>query len=175
MKTFMDNAGRSWVIQINVFAVKRLRGLLKVDLYSLIDGQFEGLGKLMSDPIQLVDVVYVLCKDEADKLGVSDEDFGRSMAGDAIESAANAFLEEFTDFFPDPRVRAGIRKVIEKSRAVTEVIGRHAMETIDRMSLEMLAAPAIAKIDAEARKLNGSSGKSLERSESTLTPLRSVS
>jgi hypothetical protein len=33
MRTFNDNAGRTWTIAINVAAIKRVRGLLNVDLY----------------------------------------------------------------------------------------------------------------------------------------------
>lgn len=147
MKVFTDNAGRAWTIAVHVAAVKRVRGLLGLDLYSLVDDRFEGLGKLLSDPVGLVDVLYVLCKDEADRLGVTDEDFGRAMAGDAIEHASSAFLEEFTDFFPDPRVRAGVRKVIEAGRATQAAILR-------------LAEGRIAEIDPEAvaRALIDSSG-----------------
>lgn len=149
MKTFRDNAGRPWTVVINVYAVKRVRGLLGLDLYSLVDDRFQGLGKLLADPVALVDVLYVLCKDEADKLGVSDEDFGRGMGGDAIEHASTAFLEELTDFFPEPRVRAGIRRVIEAGRKMRDSLLTH-----------MEGSLAAIDPDAEARRLIGSSGSS---------------
>ncbi len=66
MKTFTDNAGRTWTVSINVAAIKRVRGLLDVDLYKLVDDGFQPLSKLVSDPVQLADVLYCLCKDEAD-------------------------------------------------------------------------------------------------------------
>lgn len=149
MRVFKDNAGRAWTIAIHVAAVKRVRGLLGLDLYSLVDDRFQGLGKLLADPVALVDVLYVLCKDEADRLGVADEDFGRAMAGDAIEHASTAFLEELTDFFPDPRVRAGMRKVIEAGRKVRESLMTHLETGLDRIDP-----------DAEARRLIGSYGNS---------------
>ena len=70
MRVFKDNAGRSWTIAIHVAAVKRVRGLLSLDLYSLLDERFAGLAKLLADPVDFVDVLYVLCKDDADRLGI---------------------------------------------------------------------------------------------------------
>ena len=70
MQSFKDNAGRVWVVQIHVSAVKRVRAIVGLDLYSLVDDRFQGLAKLLSDPVSLVDVLYVLCKDEADRAGM---------------------------------------------------------------------------------------------------------
>jgi len=156
MHCFKDTAGRTWTISIHVSAVKRCRAMLGVDLYGLIDAKFQGLGKLLSDPCGLVDVLYVLCKDEADKLGVSDEDFGRGLGGDSLELATTAFLEELTDFFPDPRVRAGLARVMKASRELGSRMMDLAMTRLDSLDIE-----------AEARKLTGSSGNSRESSEST--------
>ena len=80
-------------------------------LYQVVDDGLQALGKLVSDPVRLADVLYCLVKDEADARQVSDEDFGRALAGDAITAAAEAFVEELIDFFPDARVRAGLRQV----------------------------------------------------------------
>jgi hypothetical protein len=158
MKTFSDNAGRTWVISINVSTIKRVRGLLDgFDLLSLVNDKFDGLGKLLSDPVKLVDVIYVICKDEADKLNITDEEFGRSMAGDAIEHATNAFMAELTDFFPDPRTRTGIRKVIETSQKVRDRLMDRMMENMENLDVNSVVS-----------RLNGLSGNSRESSESTL-------
>jgi len=163
MKTFTDNAGRTWTVAINVAAVKRVRGLLGVNLYGLIDDKFAGLAKLLADPCDLVDVLYVLCKDEADAKGVTDVDFGRAMAGDAIDHATDAFLAEFTDFFPDPRVRAGLSTVIAKGRIVR-----------DRMMDRMTATLETIDPAAVAETLIGSSGNAPASSGSTRGRSRSA-
>jgi hypothetical protein len=164
MHIFKDNAGRSWTIAINVYAVKHVKALIGVDLYGLIDKEFQSLDRLLSDPVTLVDVIYCLCKDDADRLGISDQEFGRGIGGDSLERATDAFLEELTDFFPDPRMRAGLKKVIEKGRAVRTIVLDRAMEQLDEIDVE-----------SEARKLIDSSGRSPESSESTPARLRSVS
>ncbi len=76
--------------------IKRVQGLLRLNLYKLLDDNFKGLGELLGDPIQLIDVLYCRCKDEADAKKVSDEDFGRALGEDAITLA---FLEKIMTFF----------------------------------------------------------------------------
>lgn len=163
MKIFKDNAGRTWTISITVYAIKRVRAILSIDLYGLVDEKFEGLSRLMEDPVNLVDVLYVLCQDQCEKTNVSDEDFGRGMAGDVIARASEAFLEELTDFFPDPRVRAGLKKVLEASEKVRSLM-------LDQMVEEFGSLDATAV----AETLMNSSGNSPALSELTRDHSRSA-
>ena len=113
MKTFNDNAGRTWTLAINVDAVRRVRSIVNVDLLEAVEGKL--IEKLVGDPILLCDVIYVICKPEADQRSITDEDFGRSMAGDAIDNATTSLLEELVDFFPKSR-RALLTKALGKFR-----------------------------------------------------------
>lgn len=125
MRQFKDNAGRTWTVDINVATLKRVRGLTGVDLMQVIEGTL--IEKLIRDPVLLCDVVYAVCKPEADAAKVSDEEFGKAMAGDAIEAATGALLDELISFCPSPRDRANLgrvlqatNRVMEKARDVTE-------------------------------------------------------
>lgn len=111
MKTFIDNAGRTWTVAINVDAIKRVRALLEINLLEVVEGNL--VEKLLRDPVLLCDVVYAVCKPEADARSVSDEEFGRSMAGDAIEHATKALLEDLVLFSPSPRDRANLQRVLQ--------------------------------------------------------------
>jgi hypothetical protein len=162
MKPFKDTEGREWLVSINVNAIKRVRGLLNIDLYKLLDDGYKGLSDLLSSPIELVDVLYVLCQEKAEERGITDEQFGRAMAGDALQHAADAFLEELTDFFPDPRVRAGLKKVIEAGKRVRDKLMDHAEALLDDVNPE-----------AEAEKLIASSTYVPASSESIPVPSRS--
>ena len=113
MKTFSDNAGRTWTLAVNVDAVRRVRSIVNVDLLEAVEGKL--IEKLVGDPILLCDVIYVICKPEADQRSITDEDFGRSMAGDAIDQATTSLLEELVDFFPKSR-RALLTKALGKFR-----------------------------------------------------------
>ena len=149
MRTFKDNAGRTWQIAMNVTAAKRVRSMLGVDLLAL-GGDAEKpedhlFTRLYSDPCFLVDVLYVVCKTEADANGVTDEQFGEAMAGDAIDQATRALLEEIVDFSPSPRDRARARRVLDKA---TEMIDR-AQDVLDaRTTDEKLEAEMASAIEA---------------------------
>lgn len=155
MHTFNDNLGRTWTVSINVTAIKRVQGLLNVNLYKLIDNGFKKLAELMHDIIQLVDVIYCLCKDEADTRQVSAEDFGRAMAGDAIHHATDAFLQELIDFFPDPRARRNLHRLVAESQKVRDRLLGHAetvLETfdVDREADRLLHSYGIAPVSSDS-------------------------
>jgi hypothetical protein len=164
MRSFTDTKGRIWPIVINVAAVKRCRGLVGVDLYGLVENQFRPLADLLADPVKLVDVLYVLCMAEAESRGISDEQFGEGFAGDVLEAAADAFLEELTDFFQNPRVRAGLRKITTAARTVR-----------DRLMDQMEAAMETIDAESAAAALIASSGSSPASSASTPAPSPSAS
>ena len=120
MRQFKDNAGRTWTVDINVATLKRVRGLTGVDLMQVIEGTL--IEKLIRDPVLLCDVVYAVCKPEADAAipRVSDEEFGKSMAGDAIEAATQAVLDELISFCPSPRDRANLGRVLQATNRVLD-------------------------------------------------------
>lgn len=98
---FTDEAGRQWLVPVNVASVKRCRELTDVDLLSIVDDKQGSLmAKLSTDPILLCNVLYALCKEQADNVGVTDEQFGAGLAGDALDSATRALLESLVAFFP---------------------------------------------------------------------------
>ena len=162
MHSFVDNSRRTWEVAINVTAVKLIRGLLGIDLYALVDDGFKSLSKLVSDPVTLADVLYCLCKDQADRQSITDEDFGRALSGDVITQAADAFVEELIDFFPDARARASLRKAIEAGKTVRDKLLSHAEKILDSIDPE-----------TEAKKWISSSGTWPE--SSVVTPDHSAS
>jgi len=156
MKTFNDNAGRTWTVTVNVDAIKRVKSLLSVNLMEAVEGKL--LERLVSDPVLLCDVIYAVCKPEADAKAVSDEDFGRSMAGDAIDLATTALLEELCDFFPQGRRRL-LHKALEKLRklesmALAAAEGRLDSPELERQMQDALLAPS----KVEGNGIGGSSG-----------------
>lgn len=116
MASFKDNKGGEWPVVLTISDVKRVRDRLDVDLLALGDPDAapdkQLIARLMSDPVLLCDVIYCVCQPEAEVRGVSDEDFGRAMAGDAIDQATKALLEEIVNFTPSPRDRERARRVL---------------------------------------------------------------
>ena len=112
MQTFKDKAGRAWHVVIDVSALKRVRGLLAVDLMDVAGGDL--LSRLADDPCLLVDVLFALCKPEADAAKVADEDFGRAMVGNVLDEASSALIKELCDFFPSARRARALGKLIAR-------------------------------------------------------------
>ena len=167
MKTFKDNADRTWTVIVNVDAIKRVRSLLDVDLMEAVEGRL--LERLVSDPVLLCDVIYCVCKIDADVKGISDEDFGRAMAGDAIELATTALLEELVDFFPQ-----GKRELLRKALAKLETLQATAIEVVgkrlDSPELDRHLEAELEKLRLPDSGLGDSFGSSPELSASTPDP-----
>jgi len=154
MKAFMDSTGRSWTVTINVDAIMRVRGLLSVNLAKIADDNFKLLDEILGDPVLLVDIIYCLCKQQADSQHVSDEDFGRSMAGDVILTAATAMFEELSDFFPRQRARDALKALLAKGRQVSDLLVEQAA-----LKIEALDPAAIAlTLSSSAGSSQASSG-----------------
>ena len=151
MRTFQDRAGRTWGLAVNVDAVKRVRSLLSVDLLELGEGKL--LERIASDDVLLVDIIYVLVKPEADAAKVTDVDFGRAMAGDAIDAAWKAFLEELSDFFRSPAKRRVLKKALAKLEALEEKVMAAAEKRLDGPELD-------EALDDALRTSGSSSGSS---------------
>lgn len=160
MRTFKDNAGRTWTVSVDVDAIRRVRSALGINLASTELAQV--LERLLSDPVLLCDVLFVVCKPEADKLGVSDVDFGRAMAGDAIEAGTLALLEELANFTPNPRDRARVKRLLQAMQQLAERT-RDAAET--RLEREIEKA-----LSATTATSGPSSGSSPASSASTPVP-----
>lgn len=156
MRSFVDNSGRSWTLLININSVKKIRAFCNLDILELmVVDEKNGttnmgvLERLSSDPVLLVDVLYVVCKDEAEKRGVSEEDFGAALSGDCIESATRQLLEEIVDFFPEAK-RNMYRKALTAAYRFAEEQNKRLKTLLDDPNLEN-------NILSELKKLNNSS------------------
>lgn len=141
MRTFKDNQGRSWEIALNVYEMKRIRGVLGIDLVNVIaldkdgDVKVDLIDRIANDPCLLVDILWVIVEAQAKEDGVSDIDFGSSLAGEAIESATKAFLDELVDFFPGAK-RLFLEKAVGLSRKYTEELTGVLKEALADPELE---------------------------------------
>ena len=143
MKTFTDNAKRQWNISVTIDAVKRVKSLLDVDLMEAATGKL--IQELSDNPVLLCDVIYCIVKPQADEKNITDEEFGKAMAGDAIDQATSAFLEDLVNFFPS-RKRGMLQKVLLKLKNLeaiaTEVVNKRLdspeLETRMRAELESI-------------------------------------
>ncbi len=164
MKQFTDTKERVWDVELNVRQMKRVRDVLGVDLVNVIQAGKDGavatdtLDRVANDPILLCDILWVLCEQQAKLAGVTDEDFGSSLAGDSIETATRAFLDELVDFFPGAR-RLILKKAVGLAR-------KYEMESAAAVA-EALESP---EFEERMKTLLSPRGGSPESQGSTPTP-----
>ena len=121
MRIFKDKNGQDWQIVLNVHQMKRIRAALGIDLVNVITLDKEGVVKvdmidrIANDPCLLVDILWVLVEEQAKAINVTDEQFGTALAGESIENATKAFLDELVDFFPGAR-RLFLKKAVGLAR-----------------------------------------------------------
>jgi len=164
MRRFTDTKGRAWELDLNVRQMKRVRDILGIDLVNIISTGKDGavatdtLDRVANDPILLVDILWVLCEGQAKSAGVTDEDFGSSLAGESIAEATRAFLDELVDFFPGAR-RLILKKAVGLAR-------KYEMESAAAVA-EALESP---EFEERMKTLLSPRGGSPESQGSTPTP-----
>lgn len=141
MPTFTDVQGRTWSIDISVATLKRVRSLTSIDLLDAVGGTL--LDRLVADPVLLGDVLYAVVKPQADERRISDEDFGRALAGDVVDAATTALLEAFVAFFPSPRRRV-LQKAVAKLAGWRTAALTAAEAKLDDPALEAAVQAALA-------------------------------
>lgn len=152
MHSFKDSKDRNWDLVVNVNTCKSVydnTGTKLLTVFSDDEAQ-----KLLSDPCQLVNVLYVLCKDQCTKYTVtetgntrplSDIEFGESMIGDALEHGSDALLKEIIDFFPKRR-QIILKELMNKSElAATEMEKKtlKALQELDTTKLYNSVTPLV--------------------------------
>ena len=135
MKTFTDNAGRTWTIALTIDAAKRVRGLLNVNLLEPEAGDPPLLTRLGTDVILLCDVIFALVKPQADAAGVSDQEFAAALGGDVVLAAQTAFYEELVDFFRKLG-RGDLAKAVDAQRRMIDLAVARIETRLDRLDLE---------------------------------------
>ena len=162
MKQFTDNKERSWTLSLNIATAKKVKDAVSFDLLSEDVGEM--VGRLAVDPVLLCDVIFILVSDQAARNNITDEDFGESMAGEAIGKATEAHLDEIVDFFP-PRKRKVLRMALDKMEEAEDLLMTRAEDLISSKTAEEIVEEVI-----NAAEDGSSSGRSPDLSESIPSP-----
>lgn len=148
MPTFKDTNGHEWLVKLDGPKIREVRQACSVDLGALDGSIFDRLDR---DPVLLVDVLWVLCRNQAN--GITDVQFGEALVGDPIEAATKALIDAVTDFFPS-RKRSLLRSLADKQAAVMEKGTSLALAKLNDPTLEeRLLAATEAKMTRELEQL----------------------
>jgi len=133
---FKDTAGRTWSVEITIDTARRVRDRVGVDLLStkLLDL----LESVLGDLVLLCDVLFVIVEPQARERAVTDSEFGKSMAGDALWEGSKAFLEGIRLFTPNPRDRDRVGKFTRLLMKASEKEGTKQDEAMEALQVHLL-------------------------------------
>lgn len=146
MRTFTDATGRQWAVIVNGATVKRVATLLGVDLGNPHKGDPPPAKRLYDDIVFLVDLLYVVCKPQADQATppIGEADFAAILDGSVLASALAALETEWADFFRRLGREAAAR-LIEKQAELVKKALDVMQERISGPLLDRLADEALQK------------------------------
>lgn len=156
MARFNDTSGRPWDVRIDINAIRRVRAAFGLDLAKILASP-DALAALYSDVVQLVDVIYTICKPQANTLGVSDVEFGEGLCGDVLGAAIEAFEQAAIDFLPESRRRTLLRQILDGGRAAQAQATMRIEHAIRDGLIEQGIREQMTTIDTQIERLRQSS------------------
>ena len=146
MAKFIDKEKDVWVIALDLRTMRRVRDVLDVDLLKLDQALIE---KLTGDIYTLVDVLWLVCEEQADKRHVDDQKFGELLSdGDVIEAASTALLEGIVDFFPEAR-RVPMRRALVKIAEIQDRAGQCFAERLNDGRVDELITKLLEEAETQ--------------------------
>ena len=137
MASWMDAAGRTWTFRINMWTCREVKRQTGWDLPNILNDGLQKLGELVADKMELFSVFLVLLRPQLEERGVSDEEFGECLVGDALIGAVEAFQEALADFFP-ARQAQQLKTLLGKAKAVADALADKADLEIDSLTTSTL-------------------------------------
>ena len=119
MAKFVDNNGRDWIVSISYASIERVQSLVGVNLCEIVMG-----GQLASqfiwDSLMVSQVLWALCKPEADQAKITRDQFLDAIQGDPIDIAAIAVVEAMDTGFFSRHKRSIIRDLLVEMKKALE-------------------------------------------------------
>ena len=171
MRTFKGRS-KEWTITLNFESAKRVKNLLGFDLLKP-NKPHEGiplLSFLFNDISAFVDVLFVICKPQADSDKITDEMFAAELSDEENSNrviyleAREAFFEEVIDFF----LRNGHQQEAAAARIQLDSIKASEAEIWEQAQTVDVETPSREKI--KSMDMNGQVSKAIHGVKSTDSP-----
>ncbi|HEX8322489.1 MAG TPA: hypothetical protein VF595_01130 [Tepidisphaeraceae bacterium] len=138
MRQFTDSNGLKWDVHVWAGNIQIVRDLHGIDISRLMDTS--ELEKLR-DFAKLVAVVYTLVRTQVELRGLTEEQFGMAMVGDALSNALDALWGAVEDFFPS---RLPQRAQMQKVKATSLILEQAATTVVQQMDAPTLAGMVLS-------------------------------
>lgn len=130
MKAFTDSKNRTWVVDITVSAIRRIRDLTGIDFGNAKVFADQGtMEKIGLDVVLLAEVLYAALLPAITQKGIEKDDFCDAIQGDAINEAQFALLDGIADFFPKAQGNL-LKSVLRQAREEQEKAVKEMEETL---------------------------------------------
>jgi hypothetical protein len=157
MAVFQDRSGRQWLVQIDAPKLAAVRSECGLTLTDPKD--FE---QATTDELKLVDVLWVLCRAQAQQQGVEQTSFCAALVGDVLDDAQKALVDAVLDFFPKSK-REAIRATMDVALNYRLKGGQLLQNKLtDPSLLESMLAKLDQEIDAALRRLSTGSASATD-------------
>jgi hypothetical protein len=157
---FTDAKGREWRIALTYGVMQQVKEDLGIDLLVVQNGVVQSQG--LNDLKAFVNLLFVVCEDQAKEQSLSDVDFGRSLDGTSLKEAFAAFQAEYDDFFQfSPVTQEILRTSLGIAKEATDQLTKAAIEEIS--SPETKAA-ILQKLESSRDSMHGSIASTLKAS-----------
>ena len=130
MASFTDQACRTWTVRITNRTIRDVKDRLKIDLRELLNDECRSLLSLISDSLQLSQVLFIVCTDEVKEKAIDEDSFLDAIYGDVTETAGEAFCSAFIDFFPNPQLRTAIAEMLGLTKKLRNEIATEASQRV---------------------------------------------
>ncbi len=146
MASFQDREGDKWEIGFDLPTIPKVRAA-GFDLNKI--GKDAKELDILDDPERLGAVLWELCEEQAEKRGLTPEQFARRFDGPAIWAARDAVMEAIADFSQRPAVAAAIKtKLPGKMNQIEQAVIARWETSIDKRTAELLNSGATNSPDS---------------------------
>jgi hypothetical protein len=122
---FKDDEGREWELRFDHSLMRTIHKRLRVNLHNTAE-QAKAIDRMAEDIELLVNVLYLLCKEQCDSAGVSDEEFGKGFGtGETFDRANSALMEALLSFTSPQR-----RDLAKRTMSLTLGVRTRAEELV---------------------------------------------
>lgn len=138
MATFTDNTGKDWQVKVNPVTLAKVEDCLGCDFATEPEDDGGPIIRIATDCMFCFRVLWVLCESQAEERGVSSEDFGDALVGDALGKAQRALCQAISDFYPSAERRNAVAKVFDFIHHAEQRIVQQSAEKIDALNVDDL-------------------------------------
>lgn len=149
MATFYDSEKRPYTLSINLGGVKRVRSVLGVDLMTPYEENPLVGGRKPVDLVAIIDVIYLLARDDADKHGLTDEQWAAAMGGEQMDAAVAQFYQEWERFFRSLN-RPDAATVIQKQLQIMQQAVQEAARRVEAIDPGKIVAAGFGSSSSES-------------------------